>query len=308
MSLHPINQWLRSTIPTASLDQMQWSAPFISSSKFANRAGQAWRSSTSSSSIAQDIVLSYLDPYPLSGISLGINVIFFAIFFSVLLFMIVYLARARVRDQMMRNQKIMLSLVIVLLLFQCSGLVVRTVYDALNIDTVQHILAQVEVLQGKDEADIVSRTMNTTVTAFDAGINDSTIIAMYLMGSFEVLTIVLNIAVITAIMSFVSYVFVKTVRLASGAFTKMQYSAILAVIVGGGIGFGVILCAVILTVAITYFVIKIRVAQDFQLPIFVVCYVVYVIQIFLQTIVFNVSFCFGISKTGLRWFQSVCCE
>ncbi|KAG2386025.1 hypothetical protein C9374_003174 [Naegleria lovaniensis] len=245
--------------------------------------------STHTKTISKDIRLQQLDPYPLSGISLGISVLFGLFFLGVLLFLIVFMMRTQVRNKMMKNQKIMLSLVMVLMIFECLGLLVRIIYDCISIHTVSKIVSHVEVTFGVEQAQIATQSMNSTVSAFDAGIPDANIIIMYLMGSFEVLTIIGNLCTISIIMTFVSFVFLKTVKLAGGsAFTPKQYQLLLWIVNGGGTFFASLIATCVVLVSMAYFVFKIRVIYDFQLPIFIVAYLIYVIQLLFQLVSFNI--------------------
>ncbi|EFC48192.1 predicted protein [Naegleria gruberi] len=244
-----------------------------------------------SNRIASEIYLQHLDPYTLSGISLGIEVIFIPIFLGLVTFIAVFMTRKDIRKVMARNQKILLTLVIILLIIQCVGLTFRGIFDSLTINIVHDILTTIEKEEGIETANLALSSMNSTTSAAQAGVQDSKVIALYLMGSFEIMTQVQNMTLIIFIILFISNVFLNTVGMATGIIStrKMTILRYLVNVLGGSAI--VILLLVITATAISYFIIKIRIAFDFQTYLYVVVYIIFVVTVVFHGLISNIVGC-----------------
>ncbi|KAG2382285.1 hypothetical protein C9374_005487 [Naegleria lovaniensis] len=233
--------------------------------------------------------LNNFDPYALSITSIVISVLFILVFVIVLAIFGVFVHRKRKLEKIVRNQQTLLSMSVVLLVVQCIGLLIRTIFDAVNMTIVSDFDIYFQNQYGQEQALKIMQSMKSNVTALQAGVSSSKITALYVVGTFEIFTFLLNVVFIPLIVNFVTFVFLKTVQLAKGQFESRQYKAYGFIVNVIGNVMIVVMFLLSFIVTLNYLLGKFKLfSTDVQLYIYLVLFVIYTSQIILQTIAFNI--------------------
>ncbi|EFC41817.1 predicted protein [Naegleria gruberi] len=232
--------------------------------------------------------LQNFSPREYTQASIGLTIAFILGFLALGLIIMIFFSRNKYRKTMVMNQKFILMLVGLLLAIQIFSLISRIIFEAISLDIIDDISLFIQQQNGTEAMQNALATMNSTVTAAEAGVSDSPIFAMAFFGAIYIFTTSANLAVITLIVTFVSFVFFKTIK-RGGTISKSHYVFLSIFGDAFGVFVFVIVLLISLTLGIVYLLVSIGLSSDFQTGLYIGVYVPYVVQILLQTILFNVS-------------------
>lgn len=230
---------------------------------------------------------------------LAITSIFLVIFLILLMLTIVFLVVSAWKRQVLkRNQKWMIGLLATILVFQTIALSSRLIITSLYFDSdkrlVDYTLTQISQSNVTESErshllDQVNLYRNITTTTDEAGIPFPNLIVIFLFTSIDIFFTLSNLFITMITMCFISNMFVKTVQLTKGALASDHSKKLIkAFNVITGI-FSVFFFAAVLTIVWCLFFINMHVLEDFQMELYLACFVLYLLQMLSQIIVSTVS-------------------
>ena len=89
----------------------------------------------------------------------------------------------------------------IVLVIQYIGLLIRIIFDSVNISIVRDFDVYFQNQLGQEESQKIIQTMKSNATALQAGVSSSKITALFAAGTFEVSTFLFNVVFIPFIMN-----------------------------------------------------------------------------------------------------------
>ncbi|KAG2389059.1 hypothetical protein C9374_014459 [Naegleria lovaniensis] len=190
---------------------------------------------------------------------------------------------------MKTNQKILISIVLVLTGFQIATLVCRLIYRSIEESIVSQMDYHVTTSFSPSSKEYMEYMIfrNSTLTTDQAGISFASIITMHVVGSIEAFTSLTCVAILLLIISFVSNVFLNIV-VTNDANRKTYRIGLIAVNVLTTI-FLISLMIVILLIAATNGPIRYKIIPDIRFPIYLAALLVVVLQLVVQIFISSIS-------------------
>ena len=255
--------------------------------------------SNSTELFSNNFTLYDMDDDTLTIPRLVISLLFLVTFFTLIGVVAVFVYTiSRGKEVLRPNQKWMIGLLTVLLVFQTIALSSRVVSTSLYYDTngklVDFIQNQVQAMnQTSDRTqfmlDEVFTYRNSSFTTQQAGISYGNVVGIYLTTSIDLFFTLSNLLIIVVIMCFVANVFLTTVRKTNGSFSSSHTKHIVRLFNASTTILSIGFFVEVLIIAFCIMFINLRAVEDFQLPLYVVCYVFYLLQIIIQVVVSTVT-------------------
>lgn len=259
--------------------------------------------------IATVTTLSKLEPIPVSIVSLINSAIFAIIFAFYLVRKIVLIIKSCLYEQQQaassipkkhwscssvskgeRNQIIMLTLAFAIILIQLAGIASRIIFDSMNIVVVNNMQNFIQISSTLNNT-LNSDYMEYNVTAAEVGIPNSYLIFMYSIGACEIFFIAGNTITISIILTFITYVFLTTLKGFIGTLSSNVFKLAAMMLTITSTVIIILLSIMVVIVALAYaFTNMLLLTTQVLFATLIACYVTYLIGIIVQTVGFNVSY------------------
>ena len=268
---------------------------------------------SSSTSVIGNVTLADMGTLAFNQSDLGISAVFLFIFIVLALFITGMGIHQRIRrERLKRNQQIMIGLILVMLILQSFGLISRIVEDGMVISFIERTNDYVSLNYANNSSVYIDTLIfeNSSIILTNVGIGASELIGMNVMNGGEVAFCLSNLSLFLLIMAFVGNVFLETVKLTIGGsetFSKRFKVVNIAFNISTAV-FATTFVILSLTISILMPFFSLKVLEDFQVYIYIACFVIFVIQIVLQTIITTVSGLYNDSNDKVNCRQSTPCN